>query len=43
MEKEEKKKLIGYNCKVCKGGAFVESGEIVTHICSGFAEPVYEE
>lgn len=38
----KKKKLIGYNCKVCRGANFIESGDVVTHICSGFAKPVYE-
>lgn len=37
-----KKEVIGYNCEVCKGKNFVESGGAILHLCEGFAEPVYE-
>ena len=34
------KRIIGYNCKVCRGKNFREDGDVITHICSGWAEPV---
>lgn len=37
-----KKELVGYNCKKCKGKNFREDGDIVTHLCEGFAEPVFD-
>jgi hypothetical protein len=39
---KRKKKIIGYNCKVCRGRNFKESGEMILHLCEGFAEPVFE-
>lgn len=36
-----KKRVIGYNCKTCRGKNFRESGDIIIHICKGFAIPVF--
>jgi len=37
---DPQKEIIGYNCAVCRGANIRESGDIITHICSGVLEPV---
>jgi len=34
-------KIKGYNCEVCHGKNFVESGATIAHFCEGFAIPVF--
>lgn len=41
---KEEKKLIGYNCKVCKGKKITETENAIIHnFCDGILEPVYED
>lgn len=35
------KKLLGYNCDVCRGEKVVEDENIISHFCSGVLVPVY--
>ena len=39
--KAKKRKLIGYNCKVCRGKKVHENDYAITHFCSGLREPVF--